>query len=361
MQAVKWSSMEPRKVLALVLLGIMSIANSSAFSQALREGQSALVYYMPQTILVFDIDYDVITQTRGMFYQYSERYLGTKEVVTEDAVQYALTDIRMHTHTQADKSRSYVVSLSDKALQNCHISLTEIGLLRGVNLQDIPSQQPPKTKSASECEPAKTKEETCIIPYLEEQMRANSVAKMAESTAKQIYRIREARLNILAGDVDHLPADGEAMRLTLKELDKQEKALVELFTGKQKVEKRHYSIVYTPQETVSEEVLIRFSRYSGVVEKDDLSGEPVYLNIAVDKTEYAPATEESQAQLSPFYYNIPAIGTVRVLYKEQEMVSKELSFPQFGLSVGLSQDLFKKSAPVIEIDTKTGALKSIKK
>ena len=49
--------------------------------------------------------------------------------------------------------------------------------------------------------------------FSEELLMAGSTAKQAEVAAKQIYRVRESRLNILTGEADNLPPDGEAMKL----------------------------------------------------------------------------------------------------------------------------------------------------
>ncbi|KAI4367809.1 hypothetical protein C825_000006 [Parabacteroides sp. ASF519] len=67
--------------------------------------------------------------------------------------------------------------------------------------------------------------------FSEELLMAGSTARQAEVAAKQIYRIRESRLNILTGDADNLPPDGEAMKLVIQQLEEQEKALTNLFTG----------------------------------------------------------------------------------------------------------------------------------
>lgn len=47
---------------------------------------------------------------------------------------------------------------------------------------------------------------------------------MAEVAAKQLYRIRESRLNLVTGEVDELPADGESFKLIIQQLDEQEAA-----------------------------------------------------------------------------------------------------------------------------------------
>lgn len=44
-----------------------------------------------------------------------------------------------------------------------------------------------------------------MLSLHEAYMRAGSAAKMAESSAKQIYRIRENRIDAMADDVEYVP------------------------------------------------------------------------------------------------------------------------------------------------------------
>lgn len=93
----------------------------------------------------------------------------------------------------------------------------------------------------------------------EELLMAGSTAKQAEVAAKQIYRIRESRMNILTGDADNLPPDGEAMKLVIQQLEEQEKALTNLFTGIQAKEVSDYEVTIVPFDNLDKEVLFRFS------------------------------------------------------------------------------------------------------
>ena len=79
---------------------------------------------------------------------------------------------------------------------------------------------------------------------------AGSTAKQAEVAAKQIYRIRESRLNILTGEADNLPPDGEAMKLVIQQLEEQEKALTNLFTGILTKETEHYEVSIIPHDNL---------------------------------------------------------------------------------------------------------------
>ena len=123
----------------------------------------------------------------------------------------------------------------------------------------------------------------------------------------------------------------------------------------------HYPLVYDPKNAVNHEPLVRFSAFSGIVEKDDLSGEPVYLTIKAEKRDYSTSAEEKKTMPSPIYYNMPGSAEISVEYKDNPIIRKSLPIAQFGISVALSQDLFRKSAPQIEFDPKTGAIKSISK
>ena len=58
---------------------------------------------------------------------------------------------------------------------------------------------------------------------------AGSTAKMAELTAKEIYNIRESKNLIIRGQADAMPKDGALNEVRPDNLNKQEKALTEMF------------------------------------------------------------------------------------------------------------------------------------
>ena len=190
---------------------------------------------------------------------------------------------------------------------------------------------------------------------------AGSVAKMAEGAAKQIYRLRETRLNLLAGDMEHVPADGVAMQLVLDELNKQEQALVELFVGTRIVNRSSYTLRYQPEESVEKEVICRLSQHTGIVDKNDLSGEPIYLTIDATKQDLRrQLAEDNKAPMpSQLYYNLPGSAVVRIEYKGQVMTASEFAVAQWGVAIPLAAELFTKTAPVIHINPQTGNILSI--
>ena len=311
--------------------------------------ESGIVYFMPYTEVCIDIEYEEITLERGPFYQYSERYLATRDIVTEDGVCYRISNIRVTSKTTADRNRVYSFVPGKK-----EVALTREGLLYGIGVKlPLPKEEKKKTERTVR---SNSMIDNPFAGLLEEQMLASSISKMAEGTAKQIYRIREAKLNWLCGDVDHMPADGESMQLILKKLDQQEKQLTALFLGKETHKTLHKQIILTPQ-AMQDSVVFRFSAKQGVVAADDLSGEPYYLTAEVKRAEYTQE-EKKNAAPSGVYYNIP--GSIHLTLTDGHAVLQEKTFEvgQFGISVAIPAATY-KTADKIMLCPKTGALVGI--
>ena len=346
-----------RFTLTLTLLLAMTVA---AFAQSLSTTDAVLVYYMPKTILAFDVTYTQTTRTQGPFYQYAERYLGTKDIVMADETVYELNNIALNTKTVADPDRAYKITPSGN--QKADIILDRKGLLVAYNAEEKEDNDKDNKvfNTDTQHKPHKAKKNDLqLAPLSEEALFASSKAKMAEAAAKQIYRIREARMNLISGDVEHMPADSKMLSLMLEELEEQEAELVALFVGETRSRKQHKTIYLTPEQDEQGKVLLRFSRFAGPVASDDLSGEPVVLNMTVSKKELQPSEEKNPKAVSDIRYNIPGEASVRVVDSKGKMlINKTIPVAQFGVSVALPQDLIRRK-PHILFNTRTGAILSI--
>ena len=337
---------------SIVLVALSQISTA----QLVQEHEAAVVYYMPKTELVVRLDYEIVEQTPGVFYQYAKRYLGAEEVITEASTQYNLLQVSSCTEAQADLERAYKVT-AQKGLKNQSLTLTEDGRLLGYNIGGGIEDSPLRPADSS----PNLEEQAKLMPLLEEQFVAGSVAKMAEGAAKQIYRLRETRLNLLAGDMEHVPADGMAMQLVLDEINKQEQALVELFVGTRVVKHGSHTLRYLPEESVEKDVICRLSQHTGIVDKNDLSGEPIYLTVEATKQALRmQMLEEGKVPtLSQLYYNLPGNAVIRIEHKGKVMNESEFPVAQWGVAVPFAAELFTKTAPVIRINPQTGNILSI--
>ena len=345
-----------KRILSSIILaiGLMPIAHA----QTVKENELAVVYYMPKTQLAITIEYNEVTVTPGPFHLYAERYLGAKNVTTEAKTRYEVTDIHLAPHTVADYDRPYkVVANSDSEMQ--YLSLTPEGLLYGYNVPHY---------SAETINPVVENKQTNnttsnLMPLLEEQMVASSIAKMAEGAAKQIYHIREMRINLLAGDTEHTPADGKAMQLVLNELDKREQMLAELFIGTRTVKHHTHTIYYVPSNDIKEYIIGRISQYAGVVAAEDLSGEPIRLTLTGNYQTYiptSPGTKASKTIPSQLYYNLPGTANITVAFGKNIKTTATLPIAQFGVAVPLAKTLVtNKNIPHIYFNTQTGNILSI--
>ena len=339
----------------LLLLLSLTVLNSLAcLAQQPHKGESILLYYMPKTILTFQLNIEKKIEKPGKFYLYAEKYLGTTDVITEETESYALKDVSIKTKCEPDISRAYAIHVTEKI--NASYIINKKGLLSGINIEATE----PATKTTSQTKPTEntTTKTTELSPYNEEQMRANSMGKMAEEVAQQIYRIRESRLNLLMGDIDQLPNDGVSLKTMLKKLNEEEQKLCARFVGTTTITSYQQTIEYTPSESLDNHILFRFSPHQGVVDANDLSGEPIYLNLIPSIKTYAPETKKDKKNQikTAIYYNLPGSALITLSDGQNNLCKKKITIPQFGISIPLPMSLFEKKQYKAKFDTKTGTL-----
>ena len=248
--------------------------------------------------------YEVITKKEikpGPFYKYAEQFLGIKDVAVEPTVIWSMNKIELSTKAVADVNKAFCVEYSGKSFAP-YISLTESGILTGVNVKRDNSPKNVTSDNVKVIENIESK--VMEVPLLEEQLLAISSAKMAEETAKIITQIRQNRIALISGDVDKVPADGKSMEISLKMMDELEKKYVSLFTGQVSETFQTFIIDYMPDSIADRDVAFRFSKFSGVVPANDLSGSPYRItsyNVCYTKLlrvwqsiRYRHATSEKQ-------------------------------------------------------------------
>lgn len=348
-------------IIAGLLLGMPLMAQTKVVKKnAVKANNFGITYSLPKTSLVVDAEVTKVTCKAGPYYKYAEKYLGVKDAITEDKTYYELGKISLINKGLPDADKTFIVEFKQGTVAP-YAYLTEEGLLCAINAEYTPTE--------SELEAVKNKKApqqkvTDASVLSEELLMAGSTAKQAEVAAKQIYRIRESRMNILTGDADNLPPDGEAMKLVIQQLEEQEKALTNLFTGIQTRQLDHFDISVVPHDDLDKEVLFRFSEQLGIVDADDLGGTPVYMNLKA--IERAPALDAKEAEkkeksLKGIIYNVPGKASVEILMNKKNLYKGEVQITQFGSQEGLAPVMFEdKKAPVkVTFYPETGAIKQI--
>ena len=201
-----------------------------------------------------------------------------------------------------------------------------------------------------------------------ETLSAGSKLKMAELTANEIYDIRENRSLLAKGQADFMPKDGEQLRLMLATLDKQEKALLQLFKGTSTSEMHTFVLHYLPPKTgVERNILFRFSDYLGLVDSDNLAGEPYYIDIKdlktlpavkpIDPNDKKALKLQQQKQQFGLRYLISGTAEIKIYDVQNVLTTLQVPFSQFGRIEHLGGDLFnKKMQTSVQLSPTTGGL-----
>lgn len=341
----------------LLLASTMFCLSTSAQSKLnLISGEPAIVYSLPQTQLEFEIEFERVVAEPGIFYQYSERYLATKDIITESSVSFQLSGIKMNTLTVADANRTYIVQPLTKSGHK-NLVLNDKGILLGVNINPSENQEIIKKKIIERREIRSSGSD--LLPLTEEYMLAGASAKMAEGAAKQIYHIRESRLNLLTGEMERQPSDGKSLQIMLDGLNQQEDALSSLFIGKKTKQLMKKKIIFTPDSINEKEVLFRFSTKRGVVDADDLSGSPFYLELKADTINVTQSLTPADISKVSINTIIPVNATVSITDGIKAMLTEKLELPQLGTVVPLPDTFFKGNPVKVKLNPSTGRLISI--
>lgn len=346
--------------IACLLFSLPILAQTKVVKKnAVKANNFGITYSLPKTQLTVDAEVTKVTCKAGPYYKYAEKYLGVKDAIAEDRVYYELGKISLANYGIPDPDNTYIVDFKGGTVAP-YAYLTQEGLLCSINAEYTPEESDLETSKKNET-PAKA---TDASVFSEELLMAGSTARQAEVAAKQIYRIRESRLNILTGDADNLPPDGEAMKLVIQQLEEQEKALTNLFTGILTKETTHYDVNITPYDNLDKEVLFRFSNLMGIVDADDLGGVPVYMDLKA--TERAPVLDAKEAEkkektMKGIIYNVPGKASIEISMNKKTLYKGDAQITQFGSREGLAPVMFEdKKAPVkVYFYPETGAIKQI--
>lgn len=339
-------------VLLLWVIGVGSLfAQNTVKMSAVKANDYGVAYSLPKTSIVVTASYTKTTRKAGEFYQYAQRYLSISNVITEDQVVYTLDKITASTAGIADKDKSYLVEFKSGSTAP-FVTLTKEGLICAIN-DDYTF---PKTEDTQEA-PSSSGQLPNPRSFLSEEiLRAGSTAKQAELIAKQIYRLRESRTNILTGEADNMPPDGNAYQLVMKQLEEQEKALTAMFTGAETTETSSREFMIVPNEkNIDNRVIFRFSSKLGVVDANDLAGAPVTLSLKNKEPKSLPIlTPKEEQQMEKKFsqgiiYNIPGKGVLDITYNGKTYVQKECDIVQYGVQDVLIPKMFENNKQPVKV------------
>jgi len=334
-------------------------------SEIINPTAQSLTYMLPKTTILVEIESEKVVKKTGPYFRYSQRYLNLTDVITEDSEEWVIKSINIKTKGTPNEEQRYSI-ISSGITSALNVNLTHKGILKGINLDEMqPKHGLDYEKSDSEIVDLEDVNFDDIALH-DELLFKTSTAAMAQEAANMIYKIRNNRIDLLSGDLENLPPDGEAYQSVLKELNKMEHDFVSLFAGKTvtSTRKQVFEITPDPLSSYSNHVLCRFSTQKGVVDAMDITGTPIYFKLealAFKKLENKQSETPKNGAANGLFYCIPAPAKVTILDKNKEVISENIDLAQYGQVISMLADILKQDNVQIKFCPKTGALISIGK
>lgn len=339
----------------IIAAGLLTAASAYAQTEVTtgvtRGKDYGVVYTLPKTQLEFEIKANKVTYQPGEFSKYADRYLRLNNVSGEPEEYWELVSVKITPVGLPDSESTYFVKLKDKTVAPL-IELTEDGIIKSINV-------PFSGKTAAPTAPVTSTTKQKLNPrdfLTEEILMANSSAKMAELVAKEIYNIRDSKNALLRGQADNMPKDGAQLKIMLDNLNAQEEAMTEMFSGTQNKEEKTFTLRLTPDKELSNEIAFRFSKKLGLVANDDLAGAPYYITLKDLKSVNIPQ-EDGKKKLEGIAYNVPGKGFITLTDGKKKVYEGEVPVTQFGIKEYLAPVLFNKNSTIkVTFDPITGGL-----
>ena len=315
----------------------------------LQPGQTAdgVVYYLPKTAVRIHLLIEKQAYTPGQFARYAEHYLRLKGVQQQEQISQRIVSCELSILGVRDTSKCYSVRLKGKA-ETAEIRLSDQGTLLAVNDEPLALPQPIQPVLTINPMPPVTS----LLPS--EALLAGSTAKTAELTAQQIQELQERRQQLITGEADEMPQDEQQLRLMLQEIDQKTAQLMTNLTGTVRRDTTQHVLTLCPEREMKHEVLFRISRRLGLVDKDDLSGIPYYIDLKNLNPVEHPTPENKK--LLGFYVNVPGVAKLTISQEDQPLAQFDVPLAQFGFTELRDGDLFRRYVTHLQLHPATGAV-----
>ncbi len=332
-----------------------------------------IVYALPRTGLRVSVKAIREAFEPGPYATYAEPLLGITGAETRPSVRWRIVDVSLKPTSEPDPGQVYK-AMGPVAFM---VNLTSDGRLAGVN-SDREGKRgfPLATDTYLKREPVKNhhffsrfNDSPMLVPGDSTnnfRPARISVERKAGEAAGRILECRQSRFHMAAGLMDEFHPDGEAYKVSLKELESMEKGYLSLFTGHTTHHSETFHFYYVPEKASDRgEVVFRFSEENGVLPASDLSGKPVTLKVEPGKelnaryAELAPSKDPASGSAG-IYYRLPAMTRVSILYELNVIAESQMPMAQFGQTAPIPNELL-TGEYAIEIHPETGAVASVVK
>ena len=330
----------------------------------------SFVYSLPRTGIRVYVRATEEIFFHGPYFSYAKALLGIDNASSADKVKWDIDDIRIETFSEPDPGQIHLAKGNFGVL----INMTPSGIILGINSQsEIDDKISPVSSFYGE-------QNTPEIPFTDLSLKSfmvkddslhykgtivvKSIQEKVKEAAETITKLRKRRFKLLLGDEDYKLPDGKAYSVMADQLEKLEKEYVALFIGKSFRKTFEYTFDYIPaNNSVSGDVIFRFSDSGGVLPAGDMSGKPVSIDVKKEKDLYS-AQSNGTSGLSggnnTIYYRLPGKAEVRLSLGIRLLATSSVEMAQFGVVAPVPEGLLNSDYSIL-FYPETGGIKSILK
>lgn len=355
--------MNTRLLIASAALVLAAGANAQTTQRftASKANEYGLTYSLPATVLNITVETEHTATTPGEFYNYARRHLAINDAVTAPSSTVKVKSVTVTTSGVADNSNRWMVQFKNGA--PLYMLLTDDGTPLTLNTEQLAADDAPELPVAVARRPTILETDAAHQAMTQDMIRSSSTSKRAELAAQRIFELRDMRSDLLSGQLDNPPADGQAMQLMLDNIANQEAALTAMFSGTTSSWTEVKTITLRPDTTdIDNMVIARISPVDGIIDADNLAGAPLSLSLTVTERGTLPVTERGEEKRFPkggVAYTIPGTAHLSISFEGREIASTDVTLAQLGVTFGIDPALFtdKKAPARLIFDPATGAIR----
>lgn len=327
-----------------------------------------IIYSLPRTGLRVYVTATRTDLIPGPYAKFADPLLGISDARAEPGSKWKLDQVEIETFSEPDPAQVFRATGSSAAL----VGLASDGCLSSVN-SATSNEKELKNITNPVSYPGVNEvfqfTDLSDLSFYNTGDSANkfrssrlSLEQKAAQAASRILDCRKIKFEMAAGFLDELPADGKAYEESLKQLDKIEAGYTTLFAGVNQSESFTFSFEFVPVSDLKGEVLFRFSEQKGVLEKTDLTGKPVMLEVLKDNG-LSGSIDRLNSQIAGgseggVYYRIPGLAEIKLIYELKALVTLRSAVAQFG-AVAPVPEMYLDGNYSLEFHLETGAIKNI--
>ncbi len=350
-----------RYISLLVLIIITASCSTPLNFQVSKIGEEPeeftqrIIYSLPATVVRINIEIEKESYIPGPYKKFADRFLGLDQVIQDYSFQYKVGSVALQMFSEPDPSMFFSLNVIEGSLNwGKYLSLSNQGFVlqpgeSGVlPLKSQNSENHLSQTSFSELsmkmnltEITDTLYKTIVtdsmlirLPVLTSAQQVRTLEQKAKEAASNLFLLRENRFYTISNIDGDFP-DGKAMEIMVHEMDKMEKAYLELFTGKVVRQKFTRSFLYSP--TSSEELqvhkLCSFSPQKGLTESEnayDIVIELTPLNNIPEISLKNTSDSEENMNNNKLYYRIPDIADLKVKLVDDVLYENRIGIYQLG-------------------------------